>query len=58
MILTPTIIIYQETGDYDQDQTSSQDAIVELNFSDVYTFGNGVESYKIKDRLAAKKFFN
>ena len=44
------------TGDYDQDQTSSQDAVVELNFSDVYTFGNGVESYKIKDRLAAKSF--
>jgi hypothetical protein len=44
------------TGDFDQNQTSSQDAVVELNFSDVYTFGNGVESYKIKDRLAAKSF--
>jgi hypothetical protein len=32
------------TGDFDQNQTSSQDAIVELNFSDVFTFGNGVES--------------
>ena len=44
------------TGDFDQNQTSSQDAVVELNFSDVFTFGNGVESYKIKDRLAAKSF--
>ena len=44
------------TSDGDQDQTSSQDAIISLNFSDVYTFGNGVESYKIKDKLAAKSF--
>tara|TARA_R110000772_G_scaffold86_2_gene504 strand:+ start:2106 stop:6899 length:4794 start_codon:yes stop_codon:yes gene_type:complete len=40
----------------DQDQTSTQDAIVNLDFADVYTFGNGVESYKIKDQLAAKSF--
>ena len=40
----------------DQDQTSTQDAVVNLDFADVYTFGNGVESYKIKDQLAAKSF--
>tara|TARA_R110002153_G_scaffold49454_1_gene139424 strand:- start:2839 stop:7662 length:4824 start_codon:yes stop_codon:yes gene_type:complete len=40
----------------DQKQTATQDAIVNLNFADVYCFGNGVESYKIKDQLAAKSF--
>jgi len=40
----------------DQNQTNSQDAIVNLDFSDVYTFGNGVESYKIKDQLDTKSF--
>ena len=44
------------TADGDQNQTSSQDAVVTLDFADVYTFGNGVESYKIKDQLAAKSF--
>ena len=44
------------TADGDQNQSATQDAIVNLNFSDVYTFGNGVESYKIKDKLAAKSF--
>ena len=56
LILTPTDNHLSGTGDYDQDQTATQDAVVKLNFSDVYTFGNGVESYKIKDRLAAKSF--
>jgi|TARA_R110002110_G_scaffold76594_2_gene201682 hypothetical protein len=40
----------------DQNQTSSQDAIVNLDFADVYTFGNGLESFKIKDQLAGKSF--
>ena len=40
----------------DQNQTATQDAVVNLNFADVYCFGNGVESYKIKDQLAAKNF--
>lgn len=39
----------------DQNQTATQDAVITLNFSDCYTFGNGVESYKIKDQLAAKE---
>lgn len=38
----------------DQNQTATQDAVITLNFSDCYTFGNGVESYRIKDQLAAK----
>lgn len=42
--------------DGDQDQTSTQDAIVNLDFADVYTFGNGLESFKIKDQLAGKGF--
>ena len=44
------------TGEFDQNQTSTQDAVIGLDFADVYTFGNGVESYKIKDQLAAKSF--
>jgi hypothetical protein len=38
-----------DTGD--QDQTTTQDAIVTLDFMDCYTFGNGVESYKYLDRI-------
>jgi len=45
-----------DTEGGDQKQTATQDAIVNLNFADVYCFGNGVESYKIKDQLAAKSF--
>jgi len=37
-----------------QDQTSSQDAVINLNFQDCFTFGNGVESFKIKDSLAGR----
>ena len=37
--------------DGDQPQTASQDAIVTLPFFNCYTFGNGVESYKILDAL-------
>jgi hypothetical protein len=35
-----------------QNQTASQPAISTLNFFDSYCFGNGVESFKIEDRLA------
>ena len=38
-------------GDGDQAQTATQDAIVTLPFFNCYTFGNGVESYKILDAL-------
>ena len=41
-------------GADDQNQTSTLPAVVELPFMDCYTFSNGVESYKILDRLAAK----
>ena len=37
--------------DGDQPQTSTQNAIVTLPFFNCYTFGNGVESYKIYDAL-------
>ena len=40
----------------DQNQTAAQDAIVNLNFRDCFSFGNGVESYKIKDQLAGRPF--
>jgi len=40
----------------DQNQTASQDAVINLNFIDCYTFGNGVESFKIKDQLAGRPF--
>lgn len=50
---------YNITGGYhmggnangDQNQTVNQDAIVTLPFFNCYTFGNGVESYKILDAL-------
>jgi hypothetical protein len=37
-----------------QDQTSSLPAIVDTEFFDCYSFGNGVESYKILDSIAGK----
>lgn len=33
-------------------QNVSTDAVVELDFFNCYTFGNGVESYKVRDSLA------
>ena len=36
----------------DQDQTATQDAVVNLNFRDCFSFGNGVESFKIKDQIS------
>ena len=35
-----------------QNQTGTQDAIISTDFFNCYTFGNGVESFKIKDSLA------
>ena len=42
------------TADGDQSQTTTNPLIVTLPFMDCYTFGNGVESFKIKDDLASK----
>ena len=42
------------TADGDQNQTATQPAIVTLPFIDCFTFGNGVESFKIKDDLAGR----
>ena len=39
-----------------QNQTTSLPAIIDLDFFDCYSFGNGVESYKIGDRLATPSF--
>ena len=38
----------------DQDQTTSSPAIVTLPFIDCFTFGNGVESFKINDDFAGR----
>ena len=38
----------------DQNQTAAKDAVVNLNFQDCFVFGNGVESFKIKDSLAGR----
>ena len=40
----------------DKNQTASQDAIVNLNFGNCFSFGNGVESYKIRDSIVGKSF--
>ena len=39
-----------------QNQTGSQAAIIDLDFFNCYSFGNGVESYKIRDSVAGKDF--
>ena len=41
--------------DGDQPQTSNQNAIVTLPFFNCYTFGNGVESYKVFDAIDGQK---
>ena len=45
-----------DTDAGDQNQTNVLDAVVNLNFIDCFTFGNGVESFKIKDQLAGRSF--
>ena len=35
---------------------TSTPAIIDLNFANCYTFGNGVESYKIRDSIRGKAF--
>jgi hypothetical protein len=44
------------SGVTDQNQTATLPAIVNLGFFDCYTFGNGVESFKIKDSLVGQSF--
>lgn len=39
-----------------QNQTSSQSAIVDTEFFNCFCFGNGVESYKIRDSILGKDF--
>jgi len=45
------------TQDGDQSQTSLLPAIVNLNFFNCFTFGNGVESYKINDSIVGAPFY-
>jgi hypothetical protein len=40
-----------------QSQTSNSPAIVNLNFFNCYTFGNGVESYKINDSIIGSTLY-
>jgi hypothetical protein len=40
-----------------QNQTATQDAIIDLEFFNCFSFGNGVESYKIKDTLTGAPFY-
>ena len=47
-------------GDYHlgnvQNQTNVQPAIIDTGFANCYTFGNGVESYRIKDSIKEPSF--
>ncbi len=38
------------------DQTNTQPAIINTDFFNCYSFGNGVESYKIRDSIVGKTF--
>ena len=40
----------------DQNQTATLPAIVETDFFNCYSFGNGAESYKIRDSIVGKTF--
>lgn len=62
-----SITYYESSESYDivdgyhngnvQNQTISQDAIIDLDFFNCYSFGNGAESYKINDGLADPGFY-
>ncbi len=39
-----------------QNQTANQPAIINLGFTNCYSFGNGVESYRIRDSIKGKSF--
>jgi len=39
-----------------QNQTAAQSAIVDTAFYNCYTYGNGVESYKVRDSIVGKDF--
>jgi len=39
-----------------QNQTSSQPALIKPGFTNCYSFGNGVESYRIRDSIKGKSF--
>lgn len=41
----------------DQNQTGSVPAIIDLDFFNCFTFGNGAESYKINDSLTGAPFY-
>jgi len=55
----PIVNGYHMSGDadMDQNQTSTLPAIVTLNFFDCFSFGNGVESYKINDSITGDPFY-
>lgn len=40
-----------------QDQTSSDPALITTAFSNCYSFGNGVESYRILDSMSGRPFY-
>lgn len=44
-------------SDNDQNQTGSVPAIIDLDFFNCFTFGNGAESYKINDSLTGAPFY-
>lgn len=39
-----------------QNQTATQNAIIDLDFANCFTFGNGAESYRIRDSIVGKEF--
>ena len=57
-IYTDAGIRYHKSGEHpnDVDQNASLDLKATLNFADCFTFGNGVESFRIKDMAGTKTF--
>jgi hypothetical protein len=43
-------------GDIDQDISSSVDGVIQTGFFNCFAFGNGVESYKIRDSIIGRSF--
>ena len=56
MVSGETYTILTASATDNQPQTSTQEGIINLDFFDCFTFGNGVESYKIFDSLTGHSF--
>lgn len=47
---------FHEAGDHGTSQGPTQDAIIDIGFFNCFAFGNGAESYKVRDSIIGRSF--